>query len=530
MIRGTTRNIKPRNTIDTRINIHNRFDIEIVDSKTGAKRAEARAYNVVCNNLWNELNKSHTTNKHKWFHSITYGRGTGTPSADDTDLFDTIASKTASDLTYGWDYENAVCWIRKSIHIDELTSNGETITEIGIRSYGGVLCTHAMLQDMNGNQISIEKGDTDILNIYATVYVHVAPELVDVNNPVQVDLTTIENANSFLRWLAGDVSDDHYGYGGLRMFAPIKGRITGNDNYLTYSGPPFSTIDGVAAYDSGSRIYTLTGRCPYNVDNDFGGFGWWAVCSKESTYGGLWNKQIAIKAAPPVFSGSVVKDEPVGTGDGVTVDFATKFDYPANAKVYVNSELCVDATVDVVPLCATLMGQYFECIDVVDGKAYPIFNRISTYGYGMAMGIVDRLHLGSNVNYFYNPNWQYGISQFGVAANGSTINSVAISDDLVNWHYLYGSETSSGLGGKTVTVPEEHRYKKYWRFMLHGMTQTYANNFVATDLTGYNIHFATPPAEGAVITIDYDTRVIAKDINHVFDLSLTVHLGEYSES
>ena len=29
---------------------------------------------------------------------------------------------------------------------------------------------HAMLKDMNGNQISIEKTDTDIINIYATVY------------------------------------------------------------------------------------------------------------------------------------------------------------------------------------------------------------------------------------------------------------------------------------------------------------------------------------------------------------------------
>ena len=43
-----------------------------------------------------------------------------------------------------------------------------------------------------------------------------------------------------------------------------------------------------------------------------------------------------------------------------------------------------------------------------------------------------------------------------------------------------------------------------------------------------NIHFDTPPAAGAVITADYTTDTIAKDANYVFDLSVTIQLGEYN--
>ena len=47
-------------------------------------------------------------------------------------------------------------------------------------------------------------------------------------------------------------------------------------------------------------------------------------------------------------------------------------------------------------------------------------------------------------------------------------------------------------------------------------------------LTGKNIHFTTAPASGAVITADYHTPTIAKDTNHVFDLTVTIQLGEYT--
>ena len=35
---------------------------------------------------------------------------------------------------------------------------------------GTPLCTHALIKDMNGNPVVITKTDTDIITIYATVY------------------------------------------------------------------------------------------------------------------------------------------------------------------------------------------------------------------------------------------------------------------------------------------------------------------------------------------------------------------------
>ena len=530
MTRGMKRVSPVTKNFDTRIDIHNRFDIEVIDSRTGVKRKEARAYNLICDKMWTELEKSRTTSKHMWFYKIAYGRGTGTPSASDTDLFSPISSVTAENLTYGVDYPNATCWIRKSITIDELTSVGETISEIGIRSYGNVLCTHAMLQDMNGNPISIEKGDTDILNIYATVYVHFSPELVDVNNPIQVDLRSVRSTYSFIRWLAGDVnSSNYYSKGGLRIFGPIKGRLEGNDQYSLTSYGSFNWVSAAVSYDAANKKYTLTGRSPYSDNNNFKGLGWWTILSGNylSSYGKYEMPQVAIKAAPPVFNGSTVLQESVGTGDGTTVDFATKFDYPTNAKVYVDGEIVNDVVVSREPLYSNNMGQYFEAIEVADGKAYPTFNYTSSM-YGMVMGSIDNVFLGGSTNLFYNPNWQFGITSFRLQYY--KYKNVAVSDDLVNWHYIYGSETSTGLGNTTVTVPAEHRYKKYWRFNVSDTKSANTYSFVATDITGKNIHFATPPSEGAVITIDYETPVIAKDANHVFDLSFSIYLGEYNDS
>lgn len=43
-----------------------------------------------------------------------------------------------------------------------------------------------------------------------------------------------------------------------------------------------------------------------------------------------------------------------------------------------------------------------------------------------------------------------------------------------------------------------------------------------------NIHFTTPPANGAVITVDYHTDVIAKNENNVFDFKIDFYLGDYT--
>lgn len=62
---------------------------------------------------------------------------------------------------------------------------------------------------------------------------------------------------------------------------------------------------------------------------------------------------------------------------------------------------------------------------------------------------------------------------------------------------------------------------------LGAYAQSRQGNFTADTLTGKNIHFTEPPAEGAVITADYTTPVIPKDDQHVFDLTVTLTFNEH---
>ena len=102
--------------------------------------------------------------------------------------------------------------------------------------------------------------------------------------------------------------------------------------------------------------------------------------------------------------------------------------------------------------------------------------------------------------------------------------TIEVSDDLQSWE-----EISIPYDGN-VAVPESLQNKKFWRLTRIGTNNVYVYPYelTAVNLTGKNIHFSTPPSAGSVITADYTTPVIAKDENHVFDLTVTFQFGEFN--
>ena len=62
--------------------LHNRFDIEIIDAKTGEIKQKAFAENVILNNWWSVIESNGIP-----FGNLAFGSGSGTPSASDTALF-----------------------------------------------------------------------------------------------------------------------------------------------------------------------------------------------------------------------------------------------------------------------------------------------------------------------------------------------------------------------------------------------------------------------------------------------------------
>ena len=60
------------------VSIHNRFDIEVINARTGEIKQRAQAENVILNRLWTALLAD---NGNRYFGYIFYGSGSGTPAA-----------------------------------------------------------------------------------------------------------------------------------------------------------------------------------------------------------------------------------------------------------------------------------------------------------------------------------------------------------------------------------------------------------------------------------------------------------------
>lgn len=508
MIRGKTikRPEPSRIDIPVRANIHNRFNIEVVDVKTGKIKQEAIAYNTICNTLWSRLSA-----KKSYFGAIHYGSGTGTPSAADTSLFSFIGAGKVSfypvkDINF--DPVMGVFSARNSIQLTAGTAVGKTITEVGIgySEASNSLCTHAMLKDMNGNPISIEKTDTDVINIYATVYVHFNPYGYD-NGYIRVtNCWKLYLVYGLIAFLAG-ISYEYVFAGANMMYDPTFTTDTGNAWGNAPYGNNYYEAGGSYTFDANTRIMRISvNRLEASAANG-GGItriivGYPLDSSSRHT--------LSLDVRPKTHS---VKDEPVGTGDGITKDFSLDFPYAKNAKLYVNGVEDTNVSVDYGINNVSNFYKYFEWLDTraTEENMIPFYEKCLVQYSGTRM--------------FYNPMFEIGIATLYVRSG----TKVSVSNDLKEWVEIINS-TSNG----TKTIPEEYQHYKYWK----GVSTSTSGGFMcaspyATPGSGFNgnvVHFANAPASGSTIIADYDCDCIPKDANHVFDMSITIQLGEYTEA
>lgn len=493
---------------DLNASIHNRFDIEVIDAQTGKLKQRAQAENVICSQLWTRLFAPNT-----YFNYIHYGTGSGTPASTDTSLFTFLGygSPSTSDNVSSLDYANCVYSFRSKIRLSETTAVGATLTEVGIGydKTAATLCTHAMLKDANGNQISIAKTNTDIINIYATVYVH-------WSNTLYSGSILFAPSRSFLMYLCGlyDDSSD---------CAPKYAQLSKNRSLVdtNTNGNVTATTNLSSSYDlANKKISQTMTRLGVDYGNRAGGSFYLLLANyKGGTTVG--SPVFAFKAGSGWFPGADITGEAIGTGDGATVDFATAFDCPSNAIIYVDGVQSTDATINNVPLSYSNMEYYLEEIIVDNGIVYPAISGSNMPRYGLH-GARTSATPSYYYSIFYNPYYSAGIKSYiSLSPNTPSTNTVEVSDDLVTWTAI------SGQYSGTKTVPEDYRNYKYWR-VTSFTANDYVHTMIANTLTGKNIHFTTPPASGAVITADYHTPVIAKDVNHVFDLTVTIQLGEYT--
>ena len=171
------------------VSIHNRFDVEVVDSRTGKVRQTARGFNIVLDNMWTTL-----CNGQAFFTQISFGEGTGTLDPTRTSLFNQIASLSATVVETVKALPES--YVKKSVTLPMGTYTGKTISEVGV--YGSRLNTHALLEDSEGSPITITVGEFDVVTIFATVY-----STFDIENSDDMTLISMPDNNTLVNYLTG---------------------------------------------------------------------------------------------------------------------------------------------------------------------------------------------------------------------------------------------------------------------------------------------------------------------------------------
>lgn len=515
MIRGKIieENKKPPEIkVSLEASIHNRFDVEIIDSRTGKVKQKARAFNVICNGLWDRLAVMGT-----YFSYIHFGTGEGTPTQSDTSLFTFLGSKSATievyndDKNFLFDRTTGVFSVKKYIKILENEYVGSTLTEVGIghSSSSSSLCTHAMLQDMNGNKISIEKTETDIINIYATVYVYLNPLGYD-NGSIHFDIVkkTYTSYCSYMHFFAGINN------------APVRSAEAYFYSDLFDETKPGASVTGSKiTFDVNTKKFTITfDRLPAASGNFVNGILRVNIgCWFNGTFGSndLSLMCMNVNENSQWFSHTEIEDEAVGTGDGATKDFALKFPYASDVEVFVDGVQTTNFTVD-YGVNATEILPYMEPIRYFSTPE----NHVSHF-------TGANYYSAGSVVIYYNPMYNVGIESIAVNYTGDKI-KVEVSNDLSGWTYVL----ETGDNKTTVfTIPTQYQKYKYWKFTdTKGSSATYLPNGAKppSSYTGKVLHFVNAPADGAVITANYKSKSIAKSENNVFDLTVEMQLGEYT--
>lgn len=513
MIRGMKKAIvKNVDNVNFNINakIHNRFDIEVLDAETGELKQSARAYNTICNNLWTRI-----ANKSSYFSYIHYGRGLGTPSTSDKSLFSFIGYGSVSP-TETIDWANGIYSRKGKLQLNAATAVGETITEVGIAydSTTSSLCTHAMLQDMNGNPISILKTETDVINIYATVFVHFSPEGYD-DGSIRL---YHQSDSSLLSCLAGRWS----GFPNKARASNALGIYEVNGYYMPAFLKENGNADYPAAVDLTVTFDTAKKTITFKVGRfEASGFNYGGIeviyLAYDNVSGTLYKHlpSIILKPGGKWFQESSVINEAVGTGDGVTKDFALDFQHARDIIAYIDGVATDAASVDYAPVPYVTAKNYIRCFQPLKPQS-TVNNHIPDFGSYVPNG---------GARYLYNPEAErLGISLL----SASPYFTIKASQDFVSWFEVIPYATSYRTD---VAVPTEYQHYKYWLVENKGNPR---NEFIsaapAFTCPTKVLHFENPPPAGSVITADYKCDCIAKDVNHVFDVTVTVQLGEYTEA
>lgn len=479
--------------------LHNRFDFEIYDVKTG-KTEYAQAENIVLNNMWTRV-----CDGSNYFNYIGVGKGTGNLSPTRTTLFNHLAYKSAVAVETVYDTDTTV-HVTKSVTFSETEANGAW-TEVGIlygTSTASNYVTHALITDSEGNTITINKTNTKIVTVYATVYI----ELLAPISGNYYCATGIKNM--IIKNLIDGSSASGIFFTSLLTAEGKPSIIAGHDSlYLSWNSDAANKrrYSGLVRLTSENGNYPIRGMIVYYKGGE----------TRSDNAGG-----VSLPLAG-VFAGKNYVGVPIGTGDGST----EQFDMPLSF-IKPNSETI-----------------YVGGVAKTRGSDYTIhYGMKSTETMLLDMpDAAKRLGSEFDTNLAYieetlvlpQPSGAEATVTSIVLKNGTSSShrcggyDVKLSIDGVTW--VNAGSVNSGWGSTIATLgsftPDKYKFVKVK--LIKGSPSSMMLSYIkiyATPPTTKHITFTTPPAAGAVITADFTTEYIAKTSNFVLDVQAEILFGE----
>ena len=509
------------------LSIKNEYVLELYD-KDGMLKDKAYAYNLVTDYFW--ARAFNTGSNWYPFSWLRIGTGTGTPSTSDTRLFRVLTEveATCTDVKYAYPTSTATY----TATFAASSSYTGTITEVGFNrmNYDSALYTHALLQDSEGNPITINKTDTDTLIVTAKVHCTVSAS----------DDLSLVSAGSFI--------------GFTRTFN-VASECLKPAAYLL-SASPYSPLYSALIVNSSTASASSSTRS-FTSSTQRIGKGTGNGCYVNAVYvDGFGKAQLPNESIFPAYE---LQPMLVGTGDGSTTEFKCPIpDFVENTETItvdgVELTRDVDYTVDPIgntALNASAISAYSNFAKSVTG--------FDTSGYTGAYYCFGLRAMQTNLHYNrIGPSSSPLIFDLGQekACNALFIDSLVtcysspsspVTCTVTLEYSLDGStwQTACSVNSQCVMysslskIPSEYKdvltkfdpvTARYWR-LYASSTNTYVNNAGlgsggGNSFFGYvgdGITFKEPPAEGAEIKIKATVNRPYKTSDYLIDWRASVY-------
>ena len=496
---------------EVNVNLHNRFDFVLRDAKTEEIINEYRAENIILDNFWPRYLSANTNTCLDYIH---FGSGTATPLPTDVKLTSWLGYKKSSNVGEGVDFSNfesnGIASVLKTCRLQDTEFNDEYISEVGFSystSSTANLLTKALIRDMNGNVVSIEKQAGQILDIFATFFVdfgknHYGGDVYYKSpNGWRFNWSSDDDAHILHRFLFSQSNKTDI-YNRRRYY---KYENTKNTSYYyAHSGV-------IISYDVGKKQMILTvPNLTAGVGNNLNGI---------KTINLL--EELLIKVPNSIISQPIIEKEIVGVGDGTNRSFNTKFGWIKNnstCRVYVN-DVEVSATIRYNEP-ADRINTIMHVMNIVGKSSYNPYTKTP-------LPLIEfKATIDSLPNDVYitleNPYFlTHPIT--AIKCRGMNLKS---SNNGTTWYEIgdFSPNTVSNIN-----IPADRRNDRYWKFTTKNL---YINLDTITSPTweaASLITLNTAPAAGSVVSVRYQPDCLAKDEKHVLnDLSVTFTFNESS--